>query len=168
MLCPDVSTLLRMSCSACSLNYLVNFHPIIISSLVLISLFAFISTSDNFWGGFTVTNPWNKTLHFSVSADAAVTLTELSDGVWCQNTCALEELHEFPPIGKTIASCLWKEHLEELIWHQFSRPNRLEVISPPRVSAQHVVLLIALLDPQLFVICRFSLVLLTGASSSAY
>lgn len=37
----------------------------------------------------------------------------------------------FLPIGKTIAACLSKVHLEELIWHQIPRANQLEVISPP-------------------------------------
>lgn len=43
----------------------------------------------------------------------------------------LEGLHEFLPIGKIVAACLWKVHLEELIWHQFFSANQLEVIRPP-------------------------------------
>lgn len=39
--------------------------------------------------------------------------------------------------GKTFAACLSKVQLEKLIWHQFSRANQLEVISPPLVFTQH-------------------------------
>lgn len=79
-----------------------------------------------------------------------------------RNSFALEELHEFPPIGKTIAACLWKVHLEELIWHQFFSANQLEVINPPTSFHATCSPLIAPLDPQLFVICRFSVLLLMG------
>lgn len=62
---------------------------------------------------------------------------KLLELIQCQNSSTVERLHECFPTGKTFAACLSKVQLEKLIWHQFSRANQLEVISPPLVFTQH-------------------------------